>query len=745
MDNSTMMNAALQYAAMGWHVFPCSPNTKIPFKNSNGVKDATTNAQKIQEWWKKHPNANIALACGEKSGVYTADIDYDPEEGENGWEDLKEFPELPITVKQRTPRGGAHFLFCAGDTPPRSKNKIRPGIDIRGDGYYIMLSPSVHPNGKEYEWERDMGPGEVDLAPFPSFLCPEERKKPLAWERKAADAPQRRQIDVGRAVVLERARAYLASCEPAVQGQGGHDKLLWASRAMVEGFGLSDSEALSLLWSDYNPTCFPPWDHSNVSDRRDFERKVAEVRRTPSGNPIGHLLNEYANDDCDMEAGRRSQEALLASKKASIPAEVAKRLKRPKSQASSDKLNPNHFPVWMYEVPGFISRVMEYTMQTAPYPNKTLAFAGALALQAFLCSRKVRDSGDIRPNIYILALAPSGAGKDWPRCMNKEILERAGFVGAIGDRFASAEGIEDALSRTPAKLYQTDEFDTLIQAMKSGESLAENMMQALLSMFSSSKSTHYKRNKAGEQDSGSIRCPHLIVFGTAIPVHFYNSLSERMMTNGLLARILVMDAGADRNGQRASIIDPPEDIIMTAKWWHEFCPGGNLSVMNPNPITIQETADALEIMEAMQKEADQVWNDVPDDDEVSRTVWARVNENAHKLAIIYACSRDHENPIIDKDAATWATLFSKHHALRMLSMAGKHNADTDFERQCQRFLKIMKAHGGTVPHSHISSKGNFNARMMKEISETLLDRDEIKRKPILNTGGRNGKAYVLCC
>jgi hypothetical protein len=51
-----------------------------------------------------------------------------------------------------------------------------------------------------------------------------------------------------------------------------------------------------------------------------------------------------------------------------------------------------------------------------------MAFAGALALQATLAGRKVRDPGDNRTNIYILGLAHSSAGKDRPRKINAEIL-----------------------------------------------------------------------------------------------------------------------------------------------------------------------------------------------------------------------------------------------------------------------------------------------------------------------------------
>jgi hypothetical protein len=71
---------------------------------------------------------------------------------------------------------------------------------------------------------------------------------------------------------------------------------------------------------------------------------------------------------------------------------------------------------------------MTYTLETAPYPERTLAFCGALALQSLLAGRKVRDASDNRTSLYILGLANSGAGKDYPRKVNQKILLEAGMT-----------------------------------------------------------------------------------------------------------------------------------------------------------------------------------------------------------------------------------------------------------------------------------------------------------------------------
>ncbi|MDD4818553.1 MAG: hypothetical protein PHI85_11365, partial [Victivallaceae bacterium] len=114
--------------------------------------------------------------------------------------------------------------------------------------------------------------------------------------------------------------------------------------------------------------------------------------------------------------------------------------------------NPGPVPDKLLAVPGFIADVANLTMSSAPYPNRVLAFTGALALLAFLVGRKVQDKRDNRSNIYLIALADSGTGKDHPRKVNFNIAFHAGIAGSIGDTFASGEGLEDALFTHPSML-----------------------------------------------------------------------------------------------------------------------------------------------------------------------------------------------------------------------------------------------------------------------------------------------------
>ena len=260
--------------------------------------------------------------------------------------------------------------------------------------------------------------------------------------------------------------------------------------------------------------------------------------------------------------------------------------------------DPGPMPDELLHVPGFISELMAFCLETAPYPNEVMAFCGALTLQAFLAGRKVRDPGDNRTNLYLLGLAHSAAGKDWPRKVNIRVLHEVGLADCLGERFASGEGIQDALFLSPSMLFQTDEIDGLLQSInKSRDARHENIMSTLLTMYSSANSVFPMRRKAGKEPPGVINQPSLVIFGTAIPNHYYEALSERMLTNGFFARMLILECGRRGAGQEPQIRDLPPRILEAASWWRDFqSGGGNLETHHPVPAVVSHTPKARSLL-----------------------------------------------------------------------------------------------------------------------------------------------------
>lgn len=408
--------------------------------------------------------------------------------------------------------------------------------------------------------------------------------------------------------------------------------------------------------------------------------------------------------------------------------------------------DPGPIPESLCHMPGFVADVMDHCLATAPYPNVPLAFCGALALQALLAGRKVRDDADNRTNIYLLALAFSAVGKDWPRKVNTAILHRVGLVNALGEKFASGEGIQDALFINPALLFQTDEIDGLLQSInKARDARHENILGTLLTMYSAANSIYPMRRKAGKEPPGVIDQPCLVVYGTAIPTHYYGALSERMLTNGFFARMLIVESGRRSVGQDPGLIDPSSAILDVAQWWADFNPGtGNLEAWHPQPRIVPTTDAARKLLQAARREAEAEYTAAEiRGDPVGTTVWGRVHEQTRKLALLYSASANHTHPVIDVEAVRWANEFVLQQTRRMLFMAHGHVAENPFHGECLKLIqKLREAPEHLLSHSVLLKRMKLDTKTFQALIETLAQQGDIEIK-LVKTAGRTGVHYRL--
>ncbi|RAU92488.1 hypothetical protein DQG13_27550 [Paenibacillus sp. YN15] len=178
---------AIEYSLRGFSVFPLRAKSKVPAlsKAQGGwepySKQAATQEQ-IKRWWTDKPYNNIGIATGSVSGIIVLDIDTPDNPGEpDGYVSLRvimeRFGPLPDTMHTKTGSGGTHYLFKhPGYTVPNFSMKKTIGIDLRGDGGYIVAPPSVHPNGNRYEWY-----GGSQIADMPNWLLELAADKKPEW------------------------------------------------------------------------------------------------------------------------------------------------------------------------------------------------------------------------------------------------------------------------------------------------------------------------------------------------------------------------------------------------------------------------------------------------------------------------------------------------------------------------------------------------------------------------------------
>lgn len=149
MDKITILEAALKYSEMGLSVIPLKPHDKTPIPGFLWKKYQQKRAtqEEIRGWFAKWPDANIGIATGSLSGIFT--LDFDSPDAKDIWE--SRFEEMPPGVFYKTGRG-LQYWFNFPSYGQGNKTAILPDIDIRGEGGYTVVPPSVHPNGKKYSW-----------------------------------------------------------------------------------------------------------------------------------------------------------------------------------------------------------------------------------------------------------------------------------------------------------------------------------------------------------------------------------------------------------------------------------------------------------------------------------------------------------------------------------------------------------------------------------------------------------------
>ncbi len=701
----TLHDVARRYLAAGLCVLPARRDEKRPTISWKPYQRQLPTESEVDAWFTNGPSA-VCVLCGEVSGhVEIIDFDYGGELF-GPWCDRVRAAVpglLERLVLARTQSGGRHAAYrCEGSISGSLKlaeRRLADGrmvtlIETRGEGGLFLCPPT---DGYAFL--------QGDLCDLP-VLSEDERDVLLgcAWELneylpQVVDGPHL-SADHSDSRPSSAENPHSATCPPEMGERPGDDfnsrgdvravlqkhgwalarggeNEHWRRPGKPHGWSATLKGGVFYVFSS-NAAPFEPQRayspfavYTLLDSGGDFEQAARALRElgygsdpTDHGVDISHIVAMSAESDDPP-------------------------------QDSADIPDPGPIPDDLLYVPGFIGEVIDFCMANAPYPSLGMAFCGALAMQGHLCGRKVRDSGDLRTNLYLLALASSSAGKNYPRQINSHLAIAANMAEAVRTRFASGEGVEDRLEAQPCTMFQTDEIDGILQSVsKARDARHESIITTLLTMYSSSNMMYPMRSKAGKQ-AGIIQQPHLIIFGTATPSHYYEALSERMLTNGFFARMIIVDTGKRAPGQDTAPVDTmPKRLVEAAEWWGAFQPGehrGNLLGFFPRPVTVPYSDEAKGAADAFRRFADEQYGQAEDrSDEVAMTVWGRANENARKLALLYACSENHTAPEVSRAGVDWATAFIEHQVRRMLFMASEFVARDEFDSLCKRAVRVLR-------------------------------------------------------
>lgn len=164
------LELAMDYLHAGFSIIPLRPYTKDPMLTRWKEFQQCLPTEQQLTWWFKLPDVGIALLTGQLSGCIALDIDSPDAERY-----VLEHGALPFTPTNKT-RRGKHVLFAHPGFKVGNHRHIADGLDIRGDGGYVAVYPSVHPSGYRYIWQ--ISPQETPFEPLPDWLRVALQEKP---------------------------------------------------------------------------------------------------------------------------------------------------------------------------------------------------------------------------------------------------------------------------------------------------------------------------------------------------------------------------------------------------------------------------------------------------------------------------------------------------------------------------------------------------------------------------------------
>ncbi len=531
---------------------------------------------------------------------------------------------------------------------------------------------------------------------------------------------------------VARCVAYLSKVPDAVSGEGGHDRTFSAVCVCVR-FGLSLDETHHVMAWFNEHKCQPPWSQGDLAKKiRDgYERAMADGE---FGRKLTEDRQQQPDYDIDLSAiiGGSTDRSSFDD---------------PPPRADAGKPFPPH----LLEVPGFIGEFVRYCNDTCFKVQPVLSLAAGICLQAVLAGRKVVDIFATRPNVYALGVAGSGRGKEHGRDVINRLLEAIDGQNLGGlENPRSGAALISGMIYHPAKLALVDEFGRFLafNRQNSGTSWSRDIVDNLLKLYSAGGGLWRGAQYADSKLNVEINRPCLSVYGTTVPTSLYANLERDNLTDGLLGRVLIFRG---HEQPKLGPCDPgrafPQSMLDHATAWHEgrFLHGadeGNLvDVADFDEKLVPHDADAERAARTILAENHEAV--IQSHDEEQAVTLARVPQNSFKLALIYACSQDAENPRISLSAVRWGYELASYLREDLHEQAGRLIAVSEFDRRQKQVLQWIRQAGGRVTRNAFTRKWqHLTPRERDEILNNLIVTGHVVSETD-HTGGRPAEILRL--
>lgn len=676
-QEKTLLNAALELVDHGFSVIPVARETKKSLISWGDFQNRIPTEDEVESWFSAWPDANIAIVTGVVSGLVVVDQDA-PEGGE--WI-AKNLPYTPIKC---TTKKGKHHYYRHPGTGFVVQNQVGvvSGVDIRGDGGYVVADGSVHESGFIYRWDIDEG-FDLDMDHCPIYTL-KSRQKP----------------GVTHSGNLAHLNFLDCKPEPVVrdvpEGARNHELARLLGKWIGEGHSEETVRLLARGWNS-ELTRPLPWD---------------EVAHTIGSLWATHLRN-HPDDQrlSDTTCAVMSDEDVQASR---ATLDIPPHIQRPGGLLSTgmDMMSgPGLADIPQYALPVILTTIAH-------------AIAGKMTFQGTW------------PNLYNIKVGPTSTGKTTVDKAIKAALRRAGVGNFYGiTNFASGPALMRSLVEMPRAMVPIDEATALFRRYTKTDAITEGKRDALLEIYSASGDSI----KIAYADAKNVICvnnPCLSLTGNVTPAAF-DALKIEDFETGLIQRFdfwcydgEIPQRGCDMACTQAGdafaigIIE-----ILNAKQ-----PGdGNLQDTLAPPHEMAVTADAGELLGQYSVAIIDACNATESNGE--RGIISRKYDLAKKYAMIHAAGTRAAGDIYDP-----LTICDIRYGVAVADMLAQWKLGTlmekvvtgDFHKDCEVFKSAILAamRTGQRPTFKLMANRrrelkNWKKRDSEEIISVLVKRGEV--------------------
>lgn len=658
-----------KYRELGLSLIPIKKGEKRPdFNEGWQVYCERLPTEDECDLWEMRKGIGYGLTCGPASNIIGIDIDTD---------DKAIIDAVPLSpVRKRGRKGETRFFRYDPEVP---SCKVAGIIDVLSLGRQTVMPPSVHPEtGKPYIWLTDDTLENYDVKDLPVFTAK------MLSDLQNALQPNFSEVSSTNSTGVEITGGPWFNNDPK-RGcpHGSQDRLKVIANAMVSR-GVSPDEAVRELLR------YDEENHKPVSYFADSTR--AEC----TADPVTNALFFYASN---LKTFNRRQ--VKSGQMPSVPmVSGAELLEIGTSPIVVEAWKAMDWPEPKGLLKDLVDQISDFSYRKQP----GIALGGAIAIAAAALSNRMKFKRTW-PNVYVLNVAPTGAGKSFPYDVAKRILNPENDLDLLGSGgFRSSTALIKDLVGRRERLDLLDECSGLFKTIRDGGVFQADMMDLLNALWAESNTVFIGPESAG-RERVNVWHPCISALFSTTPDGLKGSINREFITQGFIPRCLIFhDAEYGKLGKSIWDEARAEKIVKVLVYFKDLnkTDKRNLVSPRPDPMDIPISVAAEKYLDEYGIECSEKLAE-SDCDEIERHFLSRAAQQASKLALIHGALR---GMMIDVDDVKWAinTLQAVwHNANPIMPQMGAENTQ---EINVIRVLQIIKK-VGSITHSRLIGKTRF--------------------------------------